>query len=501
MLRVRGLGARVPSAVLLDGVDLDLEPGRVLAVVGDSGAGKSTLAAALLGEAAAGVELCGEVTVAGTDLGPTDPEPVRRARRAGRIGLLPQHPGTALDPVRRVGRVLDELAALVHTGRDERRAAVDSALRTAGLGPEHARRFPHQLSGGQQQRAALALTLVTGPSVLVLDEPTTGLDPLTTAGVVANLAGLAAHGTAMVLLTHDLDTARALADDALVLERGRVVRRGPADDVLGPAPGPAPDPAPGDDRTPRLVATGLRVVTSAGTAILDGVDVRAAAGDVHAVIGPSGAGKTTLARALAGLVTPGAGTVVVDGVGLPPALDRRSAARRKAVQYVHQDARSSFLARRPVLEQVARPGVLLRGLPPGRARGEGSELLERLGVDAGTAARRPSGLSGGQLQRAALARAMLADPAVLVGDEVTSALDAGHRRELLAALDALRRDRGTTLVLISHDLSLVGSVADEVTVLGGGRVADHGRAGQVLGRLRAATAGPPVAATGRAPSA
>ncbi|TCK22843.1 ABC transporter ATP-binding protein [Pseudonocardia endophytica] len=445
-MKVRGLGATAGAAVLLDGVDLDLDAGRVLAVLGESGSGKSTLGTALLGAAAPGVVVRGEV-------------------RAGRVALLPQHPGAVLDPVRRVDRVLGELAP--------GRAAVDRALDLAGLERAVAHRFPHQLSGGQQQRAALAMALVVGPDVLVLDEPTTGLDPATTDEVVANLAGLARTGTAIVLLTHDVAVARALADDAVLLRAGRVVARGPSVLDAAAVPSRVPDRPAGEPD--RLSVIGLRVAAPGGAVILDDVSLAAGPGTVHAVVGHSGAGKTTLARCLAGLVRPETGTVSVDGEVLPTA-DARSLAQRRLVQYVHQDARSSFLRRKPVLDQVARPAELLRGVAPASARDEATARLDRLGVDAATAARRPSGLSGGQLQRAALARALLADPAVLVGDEITSALDAAHRDELLAVLDALRAERGTTVVLVSHDLPLVASVADEVTVLDGGRVVSTGPA-------------------------
>lgn len=443
-LRVRGLGATAGAAVLLDGVDLDLDAGRVLAVLGESGSGKSTLGAALLGAAGPGVRVRGEV-------------------RAGRVALLPQHPGAVLDPVRRVDGVLGELAP--------DRAAVRRALGLAGLDHAVAHRFPHQLSGGQQQRAALATALVVDPDVLVLDEPTTGLDPATTAEVVANLAGLARTGTAIVLLTHDVAVARTLADDAVLLGAGRVVARGaPVLDAAATAPRA---PAPADGR-PRLLADGLRVTAPGGAVILDGVTLSARRGGVRAIVGRSGAGKTTLARCLAGLVRPGSGTVSVDGEVLRTAVGRRDRAQRRLVQYVHQDARSSFLRRRAVLDQVARPAELLRGCTRAAAREEAVAVLGRLGLGPEVVARRPSGLSGGQLQRAALARALLADPAVLVGDEITSALDAAHRDELLGVLDALRRERGTTLVLVSHDLPLVTSVADEITVLDAGRVRAEG---------------------------
>ena len=465
VLQVRGLTVRTATGMtLLDDVDLSLDSGRVLAVVGPSGAGKSTLGLALLGEGSTGFAIDGSVRLGGTELLGPGPAALRRAR-AGRVGHLPQHPGVVLDPVRRTGPVLDELAATIHgrgrAHRAERDLAVSVALQRAGLGgePELVRRFPHQLSGGQQQRMALAQTLVTGPDVVVLDEPTTGLDPATTGTVVGRLAALADGGTALVLLTHDLDTARRLAHEVIELDDGRVARCGGAAELLGPPATTAPW-NPREPGTPLLEVTGLGVRTPAGVPLLSGVDLTVARGGHLAVVGPSGAGKTTLGRALAGL-TPCTGDVRIGGTTVD--------GDRRAVQYVHQDCRSAFLDHRPVLDQVARPAVLLRGRSPADAGAEATVLLGRLGVEAETAARRPVGLSGGQLARAAVARALLAGPSVLVADEVTAALDAEHRRLLLDELQRARRADGVALVMISHDPATLAA-ADRVLALADGRV-------------------------------
>jgi peptide/nickel transport system ATP-binding protein len=197
--------------------------------------------------------------------------------------------------------------------------------------------------------------------------------------------------------------------------------------------------------------------------------VAAAHAEVLAVVGPSGAGKTTLGRCIAGLVT-GRGRVEVDGRALAPAIRARRGPDRRAVQYVHQNPQATFREHQCVLDQVARPAVLLRDVPWQEALRDAEVLLARLGVDAATCSRRPGALSGGQLQRAAVARALVARPAVL---------DAGRSAELLAAIDALRREAGTTVVLISHDLSLVAAVADTVVAMDGGRIVEHVRPAQV----------------------
>ncbi|MFG1634165.1 ABC transporter ATP-binding protein [Pseudonocardia alni] len=465
VLRAAGLSAHTADgAVLLDGVDLELAAGAVLAVVGPSGAGKSTLGLALLGEANPGIGLAGSVRAGGTELLGHDPAGLRTAR-AGRVGHLPQHPGVVLDPVRRTGPVLDELAATAHgRGRAHRAArdtAVASALERAGLGAEPGllRRFPHQLSGGQQQRMALAQTLVTGPGAVVLDEPTTGLDPVTRGAVLDRLCTLAGSGTALVLLTHDLDAIRRIAAagptvEVLELHGGRVVRRGPAG---APAEVTPARGRPAGVGAALLAVRGLTVRTGSGVTLLSDVDLTLERGRCLAVVGPSGAGKTTLGRALAGLV-PHSGRVLVDG----------TEPGRGTVQYVHQDCRSAFLDHRSVLDQVARPAVLLRGSSHADAHTEALALLDRLGLPGETVARRPGGLSGGQLQRASVARALLARPSVLVADEPTSAQDGEHRRLLLDELGHARREDGLALVLVSHDPVTIAD-ADRTLALADGR--------------------------------
>jgi peptide/nickel transport system ATP-binding protein len=437
----------------------------VLALVGASGSGKTTTGLALLGEHPPGVVVTGRVSV------------------AGRVAFVPQHPSSALNPVRRIGGVFREVAAL-HGGSPD---LVATALRRARVPAELLRRFPHQLSGGQQQRVVLAQALVGDPAVLVADEPTTGQDPITRAEVVAELAAVAAQGVAVVLLTHDLDVVRALADEVVVLRAGRVVEAGRADDVLErprqeytralvAAQPRVTVPAEAPETRPRLEVRGLTAVHRKAT-VLHGVTAAAGAGECLAVVGRSGSGKTTLARCVAGLHASRTGDVLLDGRALARSLRRRPPADLAAVQYVFQDARGSFDEHRSVLDQLARTAVRLRGASTSDARRAALAELAAVGVDEGTARRRPAGLSGGELQRAALVRALLARPDVLICDEITSGLDTLTRAGLLDRLADLDR----TLVLISHDLGVVARLADRVAVLHEGRVVESGPARAVLG--------------------
>ncbi|QGV81964.1 ABC transporter ATP-binding protein [Streptomyces ficellus] len=488
---VRDLTARAGNTVLLDGVDLDLYAGRVTALVGPSGSGKTTAALTLLGEAGPGVRLTGRVTVGGVTvvdgLGPT----ARAASVPGRVvAYMPQHPGSTLNPARRTGAVLAELARLHHPASPPA-DVVAEALRSAQLpaGRDVQRRFPHQFSGGQRQRVALAQTLVCRPRILVLDEPSTGLDTVARTRLAEELASLTREGLGLLLLSHDHDLVRALADHVVVLSRGRVVASGTPAEALPVRPRPdVVRHRPRDPGRPPVLevrALSAHLRSHRRGPVLHAVDLRLAAGACVGVAGLSGSGKTTLARCVAGLHERQRGRVLLDGVALP-VLRRRTREQKRRVQYVWQEVRGSFDERRPVAEQVARTAVRLRGRAPDDARADALRLLDRLGLDPETAGRRPAGLSGGELQRAALARAVVAAPDVLVCDEITTALDPAATSAVLAELARLREEHGTALLWVSHDLGLLAAVAHHVVVIDEGRVVETGAPDEVLRAPRAA---------------
>ncbi|GCD96597.1 ABC transporter ATP-binding protein [Embleya hyalina] len=476
---VRGLRVEVGGRAIVDGVDLTLRAGRITALVGPSGSGKTTTALALLGEYPPGARVTGEVRVVG----------------GGAVGYVPQHPGAVLNPVRRVGVLLRDIARARAGDRRSHREAVHEALRAARIEhPEQVvRRFPHQLSGGQQQRVVVAQALLLGARVVVADEPTTGQDALTRQGVVERLAALAGEGIAVLLLSHDLDVVRRLADEVVLLANGRPVGFGPPARVL-PAPEPVevrPARAGADDGPDADAATEVRLEVRDLTAgyptgvrreatVLDRLSLTVAPGECLALVGRSGSGKTTLGRCLAGLHSGYRGRIRFDGMPLPRSLRGRTTGQLAAVQYVFQDARASFDEGRPVVDQVARTAVRLRGVYPDAARTQALDTLADLGLAAPVAERRPGALSGGELQRAALARALLARPGVLVCDEITSGLDGAARAELLDLLARSRERIGLSLVLITHDLTAAARLADRIAVLDAGRLVEQGPAGRIL---------------------
>jgi peptide/nickel transport system ATP-binding protein len=476
VVEVSGLTAVAGESVLLDGVDFAVREGRTTALVGPSGSGKTTAALALLGEAGPGVRITGNVVVDGNLMvDVTGPAHDAAAQVRGRVvAYLPQHPGGALNPARRIGAVLTELSKL-HKTIDPRQA-----LEAAQLPTNIVRRFPHQFSGGQRQRIALAQALVCGPRVLVLDEPSTGLDSVTRMELVSELRRLVSDGLGLLLLSHDHEMVHALADHVVVLRSGKVVDDGPATEVLPvrtrqhrPTTDRRVEGGEGGEDGEGVVVRveGLTAWVRRGRPVLEAVDLELRPHGRLGVVGRSGSGKTTLARCIAGLHERYTGRITLDEDGATlPVLRRRSAEQVRRVQYVWQEVRGSFDDRRPVHLQVARTAVRLRSVRRTEAAGQALALLDRLGVGERTATRTPGSLSGGELQRAALARALLAEPDVLICDEITTALDDDATGIVLDVLDEL----GTALIWIGHDLGLVAAVADEVLVLDAGRVVEYG---------------------------
>lgn len=490
--RVEDLRVTVGGRILVNGVSFTVLSGRCTALTGPSGSGKSTTGLALLGEYPAGARVTGSVEVAGP------------------AGYIPQQPAAVLNPARRAGALLTDIARAAGGGRTERAGRVGAALRAAQIGdPELVlRSYPHQLSGGQQQRAVLAQALLAGTPVVVADEPTTGQDPLTKERVVAELRAVLGRGVGVVLLSHDAEVVRELADDVVVLGEGRAMaappgatsRRTPRSAVTTPQPTTADGGPTGPVERPphpgRGAAAALRVesVTAwhgrrrSGPTVLHGASLVLGSGECLAVVGRSGSGKTTLARCLAGLHRRWSGRVLLGDEPLPRSVRNRDRSELAAVQYVFQDARASFAAYRPLSDQVARTAVRLRGADPDAARTEAVSALATVGLDADTAARPPGGLSGGELQRAALIRALLARPRVLLCDEITAGLDPVARQGICTLLAELATGsgggvlsgEGMALVVITHDLSVAAHLADRIAVLDDGRVVESGPARQVL---------------------
>ncbi|WLW49843.1 ATP-binding cassette domain-containing protein [Streptomyces sp. YU58] len=490
LLAVRGL--RVESGAghpVLDGVDLDLAPGELLAVVGESGSGKTTLVLAVLGHVAPGLRHTGgAVRLDGHDPMALDERRLRRLR-ASVCGYVAQDPRTALTPHLRVATQIREVLRARRVPREQWPERMERAVRLAGLDrpQEIVHRLPHQLSGGQRQRAALAVALAAQPRLLVLDEPTSALDTVTAAAFLADLTRLRREtDTAVLLVSHDLASVATVADRAAVMEDGRVVELGPAQAVLtdpvtdrAHAAGPA-RPDAGEPVGSLLRASGLSLVR--GRPVLDGVSLALDPGDCLSFVGPSGCGKTTLLRCLAGLDVPTGGEIHLHGEPLAPDVRDRRAGQRRRVQLVPQDPYASLNPRHTVAAIVGRPLVFRPDVPAARQPAEVERLLAQVGLDPQLGGRLPGALSGGQRQRVALARALAANPEVLLCDEVTSALDPSVAAAVTELIAGLRAECGIAVVMVTHDLSVAARLGGRVAVLHEGRIRETGPAGRVLSR-------------------
>ncbi|MFJ7900935.1 dipeptide ABC transporter ATP-binding protein [Streptomyces sp. NPDC096198] len=485
------------------GLSFRLERGAALALVGESGSGKSTVAAALLGlHRGTGARLGGSVRVAGTDVQRASEDELR-GLRGGKAAMVFQDPLSSLDPYYAIG---DQIAEVYRAhARASRRAARTRAVEVldrVGI-PDVARRSrsrPHEFSGGMRQRALIAMALACEPELLIADEPTTALDVTVQAQILDLLHTLRQDtGTGLLLVTHDVGVAAESVDEVLVMRHGRAVEHGPVAEVLGEPREAytrqllgavprvdAPRLRPGVPSEETVIeASGLRREFGRGRrtfAAVDGVSLTVRRGETLGIVGESGSGKTTLGRMLVGLLEPTAGEVRHSGTvrsGTDP-----------AVQMVFQDPVSSLNPRRSVGESIADPlRARDRRASPGaqsgerwdeqRIRGRVCELLRRVGLDEEHYDRYPHEFSGGQRQRVGIARALAAEPRVIVCDEPVSALDVTTQAQVVALLGELQRELGLALVFVAHDLAVVRQVSDRVAVMRHGRIVEYGPADEV----------------------
>jgi peptide/nickel transport system ATP-binding protein len=518
LLTVEALGVVVagagPARHLLQDVGFTLERGESVALVGPSGAGKSTLGHALLrllpsgGRFTAGAR----VRLGDLELGDLDARALRGVR-GRRVALVPQEPLLALDPTMRIGAQLVE-GIVAHGLGDaaSARARTIAALDRVGI-PDARRavdRFPHEFSGGMRQRALIAAALVLEPELLIADEPTTALDPTVQAQVLDLLEQLRAEtGSALLLISHDLDVVGERCTRTLVLDGGRVVEEGATAELLrAPRSGAGQalaaarrrvraGAAPVPTRTgaaPLLDATSVTVeyaarrlpgrsADSSWRAVSD-VSLQLARGEAMGLIGESGCGKSSLARALLRLGPLTSGTVRFDGRDLAT-LDAEALRRlRRRLQLVPQDAGAS-LTPHLTAGALVREGLEVHGLATGADASRRAEaLLEHLGLPSRAAATRADELSSGERQRVAIARALAVEPDLLVCDEPVASVDAVTRLALLDLLADLRREHGLALLVISHDLDAVRRLADTVAVMYLGRVVERGPVALLHGASR-----------------
>lgn len=500
------------DVMALSQASLAIRPGEVVAIVGESGSGKSTLANALMGLSASNATIRGgSVHVADEDV-TRAPERRWRALRGRRVGLVPQDPGVSLNPTMRIGRQIGEAVELARGRRGPSLDAdVMELLTQVGIDQPvlRAGQYPHELSGGMRQRVLIAMALAGSPDLLIADEPTSALDATVQKRVLDHLDRLVkARGIAMLIITHDLGVAADRADRVAVMQAGRIVEQGlPARILSNPvqpytralvAAAPAFHPP-----VPRPEATGARAILSfeavnkvfdlpggvawfrrgreARFAALEEVSFRVPAGQTLGLVGESGSGKTTALRIALGLDAPTSGRVLFEGREISGLGWREFRPLRRRIQLVQQNPFAALDPRLTIYESVVEPLLSFGERDQRRLHARALELADQVGLPRETLNRLPRELSGGQRQRVAIARALSLRPELLFLDEPVSALDVSIQAQILDLLKALQRALGVAYVLVSHDLSVVSEVSDQIVVLRRGKVVEAGPAAQVFG--------------------
>jgi peptide/nickel transport system ATP-binding protein len=559
-------------------VTLDLYPGQTLGVVGESGSGKSTLALAIVQYLSAnGAVRSGSLCFEGESLLGRSRRSWREIRRTG-MALIPQDPMASLNPSMRIRLQIAEAVRLSSQTKDRRNMASQIEMLITRVGLPDAKRvlhqYPHQLSGGMQQRIVIAMALAANPKLLILDEPTTGLDVTTEATILDLVAALLAEGQRSAMyISHDLGVVARVSTRLAVLYAGELVEMGPVDDVFREArhpytvgllasrprmsgnagelpsmPGSIPRPAErprgcvfrprcplATDRcleSPALIETS-ETDASAGASethavrchhhrsvpkvrstlfappfasteppdrlarspaltvrevqtrfpvrrsladltrhrpkrwihAVHGVSLDVPSGSTLGIVGESGSGKTTLARIILGLQPYDEGKLWLGDIPVPAPLSARPRSLLRAIQAVSQNPDQALNPHLPVRAALQRPLVRLLGLPTAQRQQRVFSLLEQVGLPSEYADRLPAQLSGGEKQRVAIARAMAGEAHVVVCDEATSALDVSVQARILNLLSRLQRETGRAYVFISHDLAVVGHLADALAVM------------------------------------
>ena len=495
LLTIRGLTVegRSDRGVLqiIKGMDLDLQRGKVLGLIGESGAGKSTLGLAAMGFTRDGCGIsAGSIVFDGIDLTRAGEEE-RRRLRGTRIAYVAQSAAASFNPaLRLIDQAIEMAVQSGAAGREQAKADAIALYHRLQLPhpDEIGFRYPHQVSGGQLQRAMTAMAMVAKPDLIIFDEPTTALDVTTQIEVLAAIRNaVEAIGTSAIYISHDLALVAQMADRIMVLRRGELVEeadtrsmmRAPRQDytkslwaVRSFRATPKVLPAP--EATPLLSIQ--QVNASYGRVpVLHAVSLDLHKGRTTAIVGESGSGKSTLARVITGLLPQRQGTVSFEGAQLNPDYRRRSRDDLRRIQMIVQMPDTALNPRQRVRDIIGRPLAFYLGLGSSARERRVRELLSEIELDPDQYADRfPAELSGGQKQRVCIARALAAEPALLICDEITSALDQLVAEEMLKLLDRLQRERGLSYLFITHDLATVRAIADEVVVMKDGAVIEAG---------------------------
>ncbi|RFB79820.1 ABC transporter ATP-binding protein [Methylovirgula sp. 4M-Z18] len=496
-LRVEATTDSGRKVEIIKGVSFDVAKGEIVALIGESGSGKTTIALTMMGYARPGCAMIGgSVTIAGRDMIQLS-ERERADLRGSKIAYVPQSAAAAFDPAMKIMDQVLEVAR-IHSLMPAVKAkarAIDLFRALSLPEPETiGDRYPHQVSGGQLQRVAAAMALIGDPELVIFDEPTTALDVTTQIEVLRAFKSVMRKGDiAGIYVSHDLAVVAQIADRIVVLRGGEVQEVGKTGELIENANHPytkellaafEPKPRLLDHQQEADGKTLLRIqnlISGYGGTGADGMPVIPAVRSVSltlergrslGIIGESGCGKSSLARTIAGILPATSGSIAFNGRELAADARARSRDQLREMQIVFQHADTALNPVKPVEDILGRPLAFYHGMSRAQRHQRVDALLDMVKLPKALRHRRPSELSGGQKQRVNFARALAAEPNLILCDEITSALDTVVAASVLDLLKELQRELGLSYLFISHDLSVVESICDEIAVMYAGEKVD-----------------------------